>query len=38
MQFRVTGLGLQVSGAGYQGQVRVRGKIQIPNLYPNLNT
>ena len=36
--FRVSGLGLQVSGAGYQVQVRVRGKIPILNLYPNPNT
>ena len=28
----------QVSGSGYQVQVRVRGEIQILNLYPNLNT
>ena len=35
---RVPGLGPQVSGTGYQVQVRVRGKIQILNLYPNLNT
>ena len=36
--FRVTGLGLEVSGAGYQVQVRVRGKIPILSLYPNPNT
>ena len=36
-QFQVPGLGPQVSGAGYQVQVRVRGKIQILNLYPYLN-
>jgi len=35
---RVPGLGPQVSGTGYQGQVRVRGKLQILNLYPYLNT
>ena len=35
---RVPGLGPQVSGTGYQVQVRVRGKIQILNLYLNLNT
>jgi hypothetical protein len=34
---RVPGLGPQVSGTGYQVQVRVRGKIQVLNLYPNLN-
>jgi hypothetical protein len=28
----------QVSGTGCQVQVRVRGIIQILNLYPNLNT
>ncbi len=38
MYFQVPGLGPQVSGAGYQVQVRVRGKIQVLNLYPNLNT
>jgi len=37
-QFQVPGLGPQVSGAGNQVQVRVRGDIQIPNLYLYLNT
>ncbi|MEY3813161.1 MAG: hypothetical protein RI910_614 [Verrucomicrobiota bacterium] len=37
-QFQVPGLGPQVSGTGYQVQVRVRGNIQILNLYPYLNT
>ena len=36
--FRVPGLGPQVSGTGYQVQVRVRGKTQALNLYPNLHT
>ena len=36
MQFRVSVLGPQVSGTGYQ--VQVRGKVQVLNLYPNLNT
>jgi len=36
--FQVPGLGPQVSGTGYQVQVRVQGEIQILNLYPNLNT
>ena len=36
--FWVAGLGPQVSGTGYLAQVRVRGKIQVLNLYPNLNT
>ena len=36
--FQVSGLGPQVSGTGYQVQVRVRVKIVILNLYPNLNT
>jgi hypothetical protein len=35
--FRVPGLSPQVSGTGYQVQVRVRGKVQVLNLYPNLN-
>jgi len=37
---QVPGLGPQVSGTGYQVQVRVRvrGKLQILNLYPYLNT
>jgi len=35
---RVPGLSTQVSGTGYQVQVRVRGKVQVLNLYPNLNT
>jgi hypothetical protein len=35
---QVPGLGPQVSGTGYQVQVRVQGEIQILNLYPNLNT
>ena len=34
--FRVPGLSPQVSGTGYQVQVRVRGKVQVLNLYPNL--
>ena len=40
MHFRVSGLGPQVSGTGYQVQVRVLvlGEIHVPNLYPNLNT
>ena len=37
-RFRVPGLGLQVSGADYQVQVWVRGKIQILNLHPYQNT
>ena len=36
--FQVPGLSPQVSGTGYQVQVRVRGKVQVLNLYPNLNT
>ena len=36
--FQVSGLGPQVSGTGYQVQVRARDKIQILNLYPNPNT
>ena len=36
--FQVPGLGPQVSGTGVQAQVRVPGKIQILNLYPNPNT
>ncbi len=35
---QVTGLGPQVSGAGFQVQVRVPGEIQNLNLYPNLKT
>ncbi len=38
IHFRVPGLSPQVSGTGYQVQVRVRGKVQVLNLYPNLNT
>ena len=38
MHFRVTGLSPQVSGTGYQVQVRVSGRIQILNLYPNPKT
>jgi len=38
MHFRVSGLGPQVSGTGYQVQERVRGKIQIQNLYLYLKT
>ena len=38
IHFRVPGLSPQVSGTGYQEQVRVRGKVQVLNLYPNLNT
>jgi len=36
IHFRVPGLSPQVSGTGYQVQVRVRGKVQVLNLYPNL--
>ena len=36
--FRVSGLSPRVSGAGYQVQERVLGKIQILNLHPNLKT
>jgi hypothetical protein len=32
MHFLVPGLGPQVSGTGYQVQVRVQGEIQNPNL------
>jgi hypothetical protein len=35
--FLVPGLGPQVSGTGYQVQVRVPGKTQVLNLYPNLS-
>jgi hypothetical protein len=35
---QVPGLGPRVSGSGYQVQVRVRGNIQVLNLYPNLHT
>jgi|GEM_PF-3209811 len=38
MHSQVPGLGHQVSGTGCQVQVRVRGKVQLLNLYPNLNT
>ena len=38
MYFQVPGLGPQVSGVGYQVQLRVRGIIQVLDLYPNLNT
>jgi hypothetical protein len=37
-QSRVPGLGHQVSGTGYQVQVRAPGEMQFLNLYPNLNT
>jgi hypothetical protein len=34
----LSGLSPQVSGAGFQVQVRVPGEMQILNLYPDLNT